>query len=746
MEQLRMTRAVQKMAMTTSMVLLMVVLVALLGFAAPAAQDSALPVDEGPATAADEEALLSEWPLEVAVEWIGDVPGTSYDLLGADDYAYGLWNRLRSYNWCNFSGNDCYIWGNANAWEEDFKRHDRGGTNDYWVDDVDLAFYIGHGNPSYFTFDTPYGAGTHDDRYLTYQDARLAWGNNDLEWMALLSCQVLADSHELDWVWTMDRLHLLLGFQTNAWIWHYPTTANNFGYLFAKYITWNWTLPEAWFVASDQSMLAGQWAKVLAEEYNHFYDRQSYQYPDAWDYTYHRWRHKIGCEPARQVDVAQITSMPVFQTPAMSFAEAREAWGTLAGAFDVPSEPRTTAEDPDIWTSPPGDRELQMDIANGLYYYIDHSNLFTLPVTSGVQALTQQDPQAIADQFLTENSLMPTDAQFYEVVAETMEDVFVPNRGAARATGPTVVTNQTLVGHQVIYSRILTYTPPTRAGLAQEPIEFSVVGPSAKLKVYVTPTSSEPRVATQQGPGAVAGVMGGWRQVGQPSRLGVQQTVDVMPYPQVYQLFLDLEPQVAFAYVPVDNIVAKDILTYTLGYWEESLGGDQDQLYPAYVMEAVYTATLGLTETHVVTDYTYFPANPTYASPLAKIVAHSDFSGNILPGEVITCTAADASQPLDQLGYHPSLNFALGTGDTDSYVYDWYLGNIAPENKIGTGRELSYPVGAPGGPGHGGPVAQTVILVVTDSYSAHFSRNTSTDSVAYHVVPPLYLPTVMRNW
>jgi hypothetical protein len=745
MQKSRKSRIGQKMAISTILAALVVVLVALLGSSTPAAQDTALPVDEGSVTPAGEEAIVSEWPLEVAVEWIGDVPGTDHDLLGADDYAYGLWNRLRSYGWCNFYGNDCYIWGNSNAWEEDFKRHDLGGTNDYWVDDVDLTFYIGHGNPSYFTFDKPYGPGTHDDRYLTYNDARLAWGNRDLEWMALLSCQVLADSHELDWVWTMDGLHLLLGFETNAWLWHYPTSANNFGYLFAKYITWNWTLPEAWFVAADQSMLAGMRAKVLAEEYNHFFDRQSYQYPDAWDYYYHRWEHKIGCEPPRQVDVEQLTSMPVFQTPVLSLAERDEAWGTLTTAFEVPDGGRATAQDGDIWTSESGGRELQMDTANGLYYYIDHNNFFTETTPARVQDSPMQDAQAIAEQFLTENGLMPADAEFYEVVDETVEEVFVPNRGAARVTGPAVVTQEELISQQVIYSRILTYTPPSLTGITQEPVEFSVVGPSAKIKVYVQPGSSAARVASPQQEGAVVGVMGGWRRIREPSQREVQQVVDVMPYEQVYQLFLDLEPQVAFAYVPVDNIIDKEILTYTLGYWEESLGAGQDQLYPAYVMQAAYTSTLEVGGTQVVTDYTYFPANPTYAPPLAKIESHSDLSGNLLPGETIQCTAADASQPLSALGYDPLLDFALGTGDPDSYVYNWYLGSVADENLIGTGRELSYQVGRPSEIGHDGPVEQHIILVVTDSYSDHGSRNTNTDSIAYHVVPPVYLPVVVRD-
>jgi len=107
--------------------------------------------------------VASEWPLEVGVYYIADYPGTSSDLPNAATNGWGLYNTLRSAGWCNFAGNDCFLWSNANAWEQDFKLHSLGGTNDYWVDDVDLVFYEGHGNPSLFTFKTPWGGGTHDD-------------------------------------------------------------------------------------------------------------------------------------------------------------------------------------------------------------------------------------------------------------------------------------------------------------------------------------------------------------------------------------------------------------------------------------------------------------------------------------------------------------------------------------------------------------------------------------------------------
>lgn len=102
------------------------------------------------------------------------------------------------------------------AWERDFKQsHDSS-----WIDNTDITFYVGHGYGGGFTFkDT-----THDDSTLDQNDATEAWGNKDLEWLALLSCQVLKETWDgksrFDrWKQEFDGLHLLLGFQTNAYAW-----------------------------------------------------------------------------------------------------------------------------------------------------------------------------------------------------------------------------------------------------------------------------------------------------------------------------------------------------------------------------------------------------------------------------------------------------------------------------------------------------------------------------------------------
>lgn len=147
-----------------------------------------------------------------------------------------------------------FNWTGLSAWEEDFKQPPAGLDTQY-VDNTDITFYIGHGYGGGFTFES-----NHDDGTLTFTDAAGAWGNFDLEWLALLSCQVLkgdygGDSWAKRWGPAFDGLHLLLGFQTNAYDWP------DFGHRFADYaLGRNFviiTLPpvsirQAWFKAKAE--------------------------------------------------------------------------------------------------------------------------------------------------------------------------------------------------------------------------------------------------------------------------------------------------------------------------------------------------------------------------------------------------------------------------------------------------------------------------------------------------------------
>ena len=110
-----------------------------------------------------------------------------------------------------------FRWTGMNAWERDFRESSspQNGNDSNYIDNVDLGWYTGHGSPGSFTFDNA----TKDDGNIVPNDAR--WGNRDLEWLQLESCNVLQfDSGGTPiwdrWAKTFDGLHLLNGFQTTA--------------------------------------------------------------------------------------------------------------------------------------------------------------------------------------------------------------------------------------------------------------------------------------------------------------------------------------------------------------------------------------------------------------------------------------------------------------------------------------------------------------------------------------------------
>jgi hypothetical protein len=684
-----------------------------------------------------------KYPLSVGVEYISNYPGTDHDLPCAANNAYGVYNTLKSSPW--FWGSGSYIWGDANAWERDFKSNRAGGNKDSWADNVDLAFYEGHGNPTLFTFETATGGGTHDDSYLTYNDVNTrlwglnggGWGSKNLKWLGLLSCSVLADSHQNDWSYTMDGLHLLMGFATTAY------DVCGFGQTFGQRVLAGNSIRDAWFIACDQKQPSGVQAKVLGEEYYDLYESIYSQMPGhPQDATY--WVSTKWCgtrQPALYVNPQEVTAMPVLPTPPLSLAAAQNLWNGLGSTFGVPTQ--TAAMAPlalgDTWVSVSGTHQLEMDSANGLFYYVDNGALFSGTVAAKNGILAPLDAKAIADQFLTSNNLMSADAQFAEVLPVNLDTIQKPT-GLNSPIAPKVI-NSTVTDYEVIYARIVT---ATNVGLTPAPtISYTVAGAGSKLKVYVTAAGGSARVSAPGQTGAVVGAQGGWRQVQSGKTLGPQQTTAVLPYPQVETLFQKMEPQVAYKNVPFDNPTSKTVLSYTLGYWEEAIGEKgQDQLYPAYIISATYSS---ITPTASVTGVSYMPIDSTFMPPLAKIQSTSDLSKNVRPGQVITLSAADASKTLAEVGIDPSLNFPLGTGP---YLYTWYRDSIATGNEIpGTSnqKDITYTVTLSGTTVHGAPVSQSIYLVVKDAGSAHTSRNTSYAVVQANVMPPVYLPMLLKH-
>jgi len=641
-----------------------------------------------------------------------------------------LTSRLTSRGWVSR-----FLFCGSNAWEEDFKRSAAGGNEHNYLDTVDLMFYVGHGSPSSFTFDS-----SHDDAWLTPSDCSYAWGNGDNEWVGLTSCQVLADSNRSQWAACMAGTHQILGFITNA---SARTGTATQGYNWAYYITNNWTVTGAWFKACDVSQPAGRKVRVLAEE-SACYDDKPWSgivCSDAWDYDYYYWDHTCGSELPRPMDASAIAAMPVYRTPPLSLAEAQAEYTALGTAFNMPARPPANAAaiatDTEIWSVQEGNRELDMERNSGLFTY------YNMDMWSGQAAqaafapraasISAADARAIADAFLRQNNLMPGDSQFFEVTTDVLsQGATNPQTGATSilATGDTV--------YQVIYSRVLPSQVTPRGGGPAVAQDFLVVGPGAKLKVYVPMTATLASINSANDTPIVSGVQGGWRTVMTPTvGAAAIETVPIINEDQVRKAYAQVPTYVLLNTPPIDAD-ASNVLSATLAYWEEGVSNIQSELIPVYALYVEYFQGA----TSLNKDYAYIPANATYMRPYAQIL-----SGPVAPvkvGQVITLTAADATKTLAELGYDALLNFALGSGNVGDYLYEWFADSISDANRLAGGANptASFAI-RPAATQKDGMYKQTIILRVTDISSSDLRNSIATYSL--DVFPRLMLPIILKQ-
>jgi hypothetical protein len=172
---------------------------------------------------------LAIGPIDVGIEQTVD------EWQCAQDSAIGFRNVMAAHG-----VGIAFDWRGYGAWESDFKSASLGGGDASYVDNVDAAWYTGHGWPGGFTF-----KGNHTDTSIVPGDAK--WGDRDLEWMQLESCQVLADTsgtwdYFSRWGPVFNGLHILNGFHTNAYCISGGTGGTFADYLFPKNLLY-WVRP-----------------------------------------------------------------------------------------------------------------------------------------------------------------------------------------------------------------------------------------------------------------------------------------------------------------------------------------------------------------------------------------------------------------------------------------------------------------------------------------------------------------------
>lgn len=292
---------------------------------------------------------------------------------------------------------------------------------------------------------------------------------------------------------------------------------------------------------------------------------------------------------------------------------------------------------------------------------------------------------------------------------------------------------------QVIYGRQLAATVVTAAGVTQN-ISFTVVGPGAKQKVYLPPTGSVNAAGVLQAD--VTGVQGGWRSVSPAvnAATGEQIMVDILDVETVKKLYLALDKEVTMNSVPI-NIKDRVIVSSTLAYWENSPGSSQGELIPTYEFDVTYTE---VDTNQPGQDFFYVPASQRYLRPVARIL---DAPTAVDQGIQVTLTAADATQTLKALGLGDDFDFVAGyNGAGGTYTYEWYLGSVAPENKI---TDLNPNDGATKvtlqAPGTADEQNATfeVYLVVKDTDSPN--ESTATAVAQIQVNPAIFLPAITGN-
>jgi len=511
---------------------------------------------------------------EVGVEWVNDYPGTGDDRSHWDESANGLYNKLVGEGWIGR-----FNWGNVNAWEEDFKRMDLGGTNEYWIDSVDIALVGAHGST---TWDSYYGKtlscvylGTnHDDSCITPSDARGAWGNNDLEWIALDSCSVLRDSSRGYWANTMDGLHLILGFKNTMYVISYGD-----GRAWAEYMVddgwWDWprTVTQAWFSAVDDRQPSGVTARVLAEVYDNYNDYlhdEGYVSPDpSHNSGYWYWDHTAGSEPPLQVS-SDITKMTLYKVVDRSVDEEYvQSIGKRMDLQEVGSDRRFYYM---------GDEEgkvLQVDRVTGIYKYQDLNRLWNAKAIPK-ELPSSEEAQGRAKEYLENVGLLPQDAVFYEVITEGPAEVEYSIDKSGNLHEDEGEKHE--MDRQVVFARHLKSGQET----------LSVVGPGAKLKVYIGEN------------GEVIGAQGGWRDV-EPT-----EEIEIMSSDEARNLLEVCGPRVCLMQLPYyDKLEIKGV---TVGYFEKEWGKTQTYLIPVYIFSVDFIVERG----EASSGYIYIPASKRF--------------------------------------------------------------------------------------------------------------------------------------
>jgi hypothetical protein len=629
---------------------------------------------------------------------------------GGDDLPYTRDSALHFYNkmrGAGYTGSDSFIFGNSAAWETDWKRAALGGSENSWIDDVDIMFFHDHGGTGGMWF--PWG---HTDEWVVPNDCTGSWGDKDVEWIGIKSCLTLATT---DWANCMNGVHLIAGMRTLS------GGADYGGDWADQLLGWKWlgiwlrspkTVTQAWFTACDSSQSSSVVARVIAEDWRHFDDKVHNRggpvYGDVVNWPKYYQDHTCYKPPARQVDADALSAAAV-QTYVVDPRNVDEAYAQgVANSLGL----QGTAQ------CPPGSTEcglvasqggqtltLSIDAASGGFVLQNTSQLWTGQDPSQPLALPgPEEAVALAGSYLDGHQALPGSSNIDRGTAhyeqDTQAEITAAPAGATGAGSVQIVQTQ---GTDVLIAYGRTLPTGVRAASGAL-IDVGTVGPGSASKVYYGGASTALRGPSQEQ--LPIGLVGGSRDVQQGTMITTQT------YTKTWDAFL-ADRQLAVMPIPLvwDTAVLKG---QTFSYYEQPQEVPQQELLPVWV----FTADLYNGNDLVGPDATiYVPASADYYPPDVTIDAPIANS-TVVAGQWIDLTSTVS-------------------GSYGPFTYLWSSAQ-GPLSTQEDGKAML--LGGPVKPDEAGPVEVTISLEVTNQNGQSRSVQVKVNVVGQ----PLWLPLIQK--
>jgi len=482
-----------------------------------------------------------------------------------------------------------------------------------YIDQNDLVVFRGHGTSGYDYYYADYIRGLKfrcdaTETYFTPGDAHECYGDRDAEWIVLGCCQPLNDESRGAWAATMNGLHLILGFKTNAdhktygTTWIQQCTSLN-AWDPAKKIVWSW------FKACDKKQSSGVVVRVIGEDngmkYDYLWGEGTVKDDPTPNGVYVSWTHTKGhtiSVPDKQTSNQQ--EMPLYSIIPKQVTP--QYVQNIAGQFGISGEVGDGSDIEESYFMAIGSKSLEVSKVEGIDYG-DTEKLWK-PVENPPSLPSLDVAKTIATTFLTQTQLLPQDAgPASALYSDVME---IGNKGT------TEILEEFPTDILVEFPRLINN-------------EYPVIGGGSTCIVYISDG------------GEITGFTKIWRD------LNFEGYVSTFDIGTAQQLFNQYGSQITLTGVPVIGYDSYTITNFTLGYYEAGFGDRQAYLIPVHLL---------FTDFHVgdetIPAILVIPASYDFLPPLVTITNPGD--AELFPEGTSINFAGTADY------------------GTNPYVYQWY--------------------------------------------------------------------------